>query len=126
MEGGRRRRGVPRTLVGRLFVLQVSVVLAVLLAMGVVVDRALERNLLDGLAGSLTREAKAARAELDDVSADGLQAATVSLGDETDVRITLIAQDGTVLADSERDPSTGIENPCSARRSTNLGRRPVA
>jgi two-component system phosphate regulon sensor histidine kinase PhoR len=110
MEGGRRRRGIPRTLVARLFVLQVSVVLAVLLAMGVVVDRVLERNLLDGLAGSLTREAKAARAELDDVPADELQAATISLGDEVEVRITLIAEDGTVLADSERDPSTGIEN----------------
>jgi two-component system phosphate regulon sensor histidine kinase PhoR len=95
-------------MVGRLMVWQVSVVLAVLAALGFVIDRALERNLVDGLTDSLARQGEQARATLSTGSGD-LQQETIRLGRAAGARFTIIREDGVVLADSEHDPAT-MEN----------------
>lgn len=96
-----------RTLVGRLVVWQASVVVAVLLGAGLVVDRVLARNLVDELAESLPREARLVRESL--AGAADLQEDARRLGQAAGIRITLIRPDGVVLADSDHDPAT-MEN----------------
>ncbi len=83
-------------------------VVAVLAALGFVLDRAIGAAFLDDLTDSLTARARAVREALPE-DTTGLQAATEGLGRETGVHITVIRTDGVVVADSARDPA-GIEN----------------
>lgn len=88
------------------FVVALVVVIGVL---AIPLERRLESDLVDDLTTSLIDQARAIRRALptDDAS---LQDAVVQLGRELEgERITVIRGDGTVLADSERDPSS-IEN----------------
>jgi two-component system, OmpR family, phosphate regulon sensor histidine kinase PhoR len=96
------------TLAGRLILRYAITVVAVLAALALVLDRVLADQLLDDLTASLTDEARAVRAALHSSPGD-LQDTARSLGDELDVRITVIRTDGVVLADSTRDPAT-MEN----------------
>jgi len=99
-----RRPTLTRRLVTR-FALAVVAVLAVL---AVVLDRTLESAFLDDLTRSLVTEAKAIRRALPDDS-EAFQPFVQGFGREVGLRITLIQSDGTVVADSSRDPAT-IEN----------------
>jgi two-component system, OmpR family, phosphate regulon sensor histidine kinase PhoR len=96
------------TLAGRLLTRYALTVVAVLAALAFVLDRAVGAAFLDELTDSLASRARAIRTALPDPSEDP-QPATVALGRETGVRITLIRADGIVVADSARDPA-GIEN----------------
>lgn len=98
----------PRTLAGRLFAWQVTVVLVILACLGVVLDRVLEREAVDSLTRSLVQEAHTVAGALPDDPAE-LQPAVASLGASAGVRITIIRTDGVVLADSRHDPTT-MEN----------------
>ncbi|MGH2657326.1 MAG: ATP-binding protein [Actinomycetota bacterium] len=96
------------TLAGRLMTRYAVTVVAVLAALGFVLDRAIGAAFLDDLTDSLTARARAVREALPE-DTTGLQAATEGLGRETGVHITVIRTDGVVVADSARDPA-GIEN----------------
>jgi two-component system, OmpR family, phosphate regulon sensor histidine kinase PhoR len=80
----------------------------VLTGLAVFLDRTLESVFLDDLTGSMLRQARAVRAGLPAQGSD-LQPTVVNLGRELALRITVIGADGTVLADSTRDPAT-MEN----------------
>ncbi|HET6777142.1 MAG TPA: ATP-binding protein [Actinomycetota bacterium] len=99
-----RRPTLTRRLVTR-FVLTVVVVLGVL---AVILDRTLASAFLDDLTRSLVAQAQTIRLALPSDS-EALQPFVRTSGRELGVRITLIAVDGTVVADSSRDPAT-IEN----------------
>lgn len=101
----------PRTLAGRLFLWQVCLVLLVLLVLGLVLDRVLEHNAVERLRSSLAAEVTAVGETLSPVTTD-LQTQVHDIGDQGDIRITVIAEDGTVLADSDHDPAT-MENHAS-------------
>jgi two-component system phosphate regulon sensor histidine kinase PhoR len=106
---GRAPRGFGRrTLARRLLVAYVAGLIAVLAILAVPLDRRLESDLVDDLDSSLTSQARAVRRALP-AADDELQPATVALGRELDVRITVIRPDGTVIADSQHDPAT-MEN----------------
>jgi two-component system, OmpR family, phosphate regulon sensor histidine kinase PhoR len=82
-------------------------VVAVLAVLGVVLDQVLERSFVSQLTESLVTSARAVQAAL---APDGdVQPEVVRLGAAMRVRITVIRDDGVVLADSEHDPST-MEN----------------
>jgi two-component system, OmpR family, phosphate regulon sensor histidine kinase PhoR len=81
---------------------------AVLALLAVILDRTLENAFLDDLTRSLVSEAKSIRLALPEDSQD-YQPFARATGLELDLRITLIQVDGTVVADSSRDPD-GIEN----------------
>lgn len=98
----------PRTLAGRLFLWQLTVILVVLLGIGLVLDRVLEREFVDGLTRSLVSEARTVAGALPS-DASTLQETVTALGRAGEVRITVIRSDGVVLADSEHDPAT-MEN----------------
>jgi two-component system phosphate regulon sensor histidine kinase PhoR len=98
----------PYTLSGRLFLWQLSVVVAVLAVVGLALDRTLERQALDDITASLVRQAGTVQQALPADDAD-LQTEVLALGRASDVRITVIRTDGVVLADSEHDPTT-MEN----------------
>lgn len=90
---------------GRLLSRYAVTVLAVLAVLAVVLDRGLHRAFLDELTDSLAAQARAVRAALpaDDAA---LQRATVALGRDLEVRITVVGPDGRVVADSAGDPGT--------------------
>ena len=98
----------PRTLAGRLFIWQLSVVLIVLTGVGIVVDRFLERDTVEDITSALVSEARTVQQALPADQAS-LESVVSSLGRASGVRITVIGTDGVVLADSERDPAT-MEN----------------
>jgi len=98
----------PRTLAGRLFIWQLSVVLIVLAGVGIVVDRFLERDTVEDITSALVSEARTVQQALPADQAS-LESVVSSLGRASGVRITVIGTDGVVLADSERDPAT-MEN----------------
>src|SRR5438477_8303007 len=102
------RAGVrPRTLTGRLLLWHVVAVLGVLLVLGLVADRVLERSFVQQLTDSLAEEARGVQAVL---PTDGdLEAFVRRLGPAIGARITVIRTDGVVMADSEHDPAT-MEN----------------
>jgi two-component system, OmpR family, phosphate regulon sensor histidine kinase PhoR len=82
-------------------------VVGVLAVLGVVLDQALERSFVSQLTDSLVTSARAVQAAL---PPDGeVQPEVVRLGTAMRVRITVIRDDGVVLADSEHDPAT-MEN----------------
>jgi len=84
------------------------VVLVVLLGVGVVLDRVLERDAVDDLTRSLVSEARVVEQALPPDPA-ALEETVTALGRAAGVRITIIRTDGVVLADSEHDPAT-MEN----------------
>lgn len=98
----------PKTLAGRLFIWQLSVVLIVLAGVGIVLDRFLERDTVEDITSALVSEARTVQQALPADQAS-LEAVVTSLGRASGVRITVIGTDGVVLADSERDPAT-MEN----------------
>jgi two-component system phosphate regulon sensor histidine kinase PhoR len=93
---------------GRLLARYALTVVAILLGLAFVLDRTLEGIFLDDLTQSLVAQARAVRVALPE-DIEGLEARTVELGDRLGVRITVVATDGVVLADSVRDPAT-MEN----------------
>jgi two-component system phosphate regulon sensor histidine kinase PhoR len=95
------------SLTRRLLTRYALTLLAVLAVLGVALDRVLETALLDDLTRSLEAQGRAVQATLPDRTT--LQPHVVALGEDINVRITVIRTDGVVLADSSRDPST-IEN----------------
>jgi two-component system phosphate regulon sensor histidine kinase PhoR len=100
----RRRRTLARTLVAT-YALTVVAVLAVL---AIALDRTLQASFLDDLTDSLVTQARVVRAALASES-DPVQPRVRVLGREAGLRITVVRTDGTVLADSVRDPAT-MEN----------------
>ena len=98
----------PRTLAGRLFVWQLSVVLVVLGGVGLVLDHFLERDTVEDITTALVSEARTVQRALP-AGDYGIETAVTALGEASGVRITVIRTDGVVLADSERDPAT-MEN----------------
>ncbi|NIA24667.1 MAG: hypothetical protein GWP04_03775 [Gammaproteobacteria bacterium] len=82
--------------------------LVVLAGLGLALDQTLRSFLLDQLTDSLTAQGRAVQQALPAEEAD-LQAAAEALGDDLGMRITVIAPDGSVLADSASDPTT-MEN----------------
>ena len=82
--------------------------LVVLAGLGLALDQTLRSFLLDQLTDSLTAQARAIQHALPADEPD-LQATAEELGGELNVRVTVIAPDGTVLADSASDPAT-MEN----------------
>ena len=96
------------TLARRLLVAYVATLIAVLAVVAVPLDRRLESDLVDDLTTSLEIQARAVRRALPTDGA-GLQRSTQQLGADLGERITVVASDGTVVADSEHDPST-MEN----------------
>lgn len=97
-----------RTLARRLLVAYMAALIVVLGVVAVPLDRRLERDLVDDLTASLTVQARAVRRALPADEAD-LQSATDALGRELAERITVIREDGVVLADADHDPRT-MEN----------------
>jgi two-component system, OmpR family, phosphate regulon sensor histidine kinase PhoR len=100
--GARSARG---TLGRRLVLAQVIGLMVVLAIIAIPLDRRLETSLLSDLTSSLTTTARAVHHALPAEDAS-VQATTVTLGRELGVRITVIRPDGSVLADSNSDPST--------------------
>jgi two-component system, OmpR family, phosphate regulon sensor histidine kinase PhoR len=96
------------TLTRRLIVRFALAVVAVLAVLAVVLDRTLESAFLDDLTRSLVAEAKVIRRALPG-DPEAFQKFVRGAGREVGLRITIIQADGTVVADSSRDPET-IEN----------------
>jgi two-component system phosphate regulon sensor histidine kinase PhoR len=96
------------TLTRRLVIRFALAIVAVLAVLAVVLDRTLESAFLDDLTRSLVSEARAIRLALPE-DPEAIQPFAESSGRELGLRITLIQLDGTVVADSSRDPA-GIEN----------------
>jgi two-component system phosphate regulon sensor histidine kinase PhoR len=96
------------TLTRRLVIRFAIAVVAVLAVLAVVLDRTLESAFLDDLTRSLVSEAKAIQLALPEDS-EAFQSFAERLERELGLRITLIRVDGTVVADSSRDPA-GIED----------------
>jgi two-component system, OmpR family, phosphate regulon sensor histidine kinase PhoR len=82
-------------------------VLAVLLGLGVVVDRVLERYFVDQLTDTLVSEGLAVEEVI--ARSGSFQSEAIRLGQAFGARITIIRTDGVVLADSDHDPAT-MEN----------------
>jgi|GEM_PF-6318553 len=102
MRGRSRTTGL--TLAQRLFAAQAAVFLALLLVLGVVLDRVFENRLVDQLTDGLVSQAHLIQQALP--SSGPLQQFVVSLGRSAGVRVTIIRTDGVVLADSEHDTAT--------------------
>jgi two-component system phosphate regulon sensor histidine kinase PhoR len=96
------------TLTRRLLTRFALAVVAVLAVLALVLDRTLESAFLEDLTRSLVSEARAVGVAIPDDS-DARQRFARETGRLLDLRITLIEMDGTVVADSSRDPA-GIEN----------------
>lgn len=97
----------PRTLTGRLLLWHAVAVLGVLLVSGVVVDRVLERSLVQQLTSSLISDARGLQQSLR--QRGDIEREVRRIGSAMGVRITIIRTDGVVVADSEHDPAT-MEN----------------
>ena len=85
-------------------------VVLTLLTIGVLAGRSISADTLDEIESSLLIQAHLLRdisaATLANGDRNGLQARVHALGDSIDTRLTVIAEDGVVLADSDEDPST--------------------
>lgn len=93
------------TLTRRLVTWFAVAVVAVLAALAIVLDRALQSAFLEELTRSLVSEAKAVRVALPEDRSE-YQSFAETLGRDVGLRITLITTDGTVVADSSMDPAT--------------------
>ncbi len=99
---------MPRSLFARLFLHSALVLGAFLVSGGFLAERFLAARETDGLARDMERVARAVAAGLP-AGVDALQERVRSLAAQTGLRFTVVAPDGTVLADSHRDPSA-MEN----------------
>jgi two-component system phosphate regulon sensor histidine kinase PhoR len=102
---------LPRTLRGRLALIQVGLVVAVLMVLGVYLAVAGRQLYVDRLAEQLAAQAQivaaAAAPSLD--AGRGIEATdplVKRLGERIDARVTVVAADGSVLGDSIADPRT--------------------
>lgn len=95
----------PRTFTGRLLLANAVAVTGILLVLGVVAYRLLERSFVSQLTDSLATDARVVQAALPEAAA-ALQLEVARLGAAVDARITVIGTDGVVLADSDHDPGT--------------------
>jgi two-component system phosphate regulon sensor histidine kinase PhoR len=93
----------------RLFLASGALILAAIGLLGFVIVGRAERHSLEQIEESLRARALLVRAAVQDRSTAGLQARIAALGHEINTRITLIAADGLVLADSQEDPAV-MEN----------------
>jgi two-component system phosphate regulon sensor histidine kinase PhoR len=103
-----------RTIQWRITVLFILVIVVSLGALGAYLVSATRNSQLDSLRSELENEARiTAEASLPAFSsadgADSLDALAKKLGAEIESRVTIIAEDGTVLGDSEEDPQV-MEN----------------
>jgi two-component system phosphate regulon sensor histidine kinase PhoR len=96
------------TLTRRLVIRFAIAVVAVLAVLAVVLDRTLESAFLDDLTRSLVTEARVIRRALPS-DLDSIQQFVQGTEREVGLRVTIIQDDGTVVADSSRDPAM-IEN----------------
>ncbi|MHB8763936.1 MAG: hypothetical protein ACYDA8_06310, partial [Deferrisomatales bacterium] len=99
---------MPRTLFGRLLLHGVLVIAALLVAAGFALERFLGEREVSLLADGLARTARAVAADLP-VEPAALQRLIARQGQASDVRLTVIARDGAVRADSHFDPAS-MEN----------------
>ncbi|MFY9586827.1 MAG: ATP-binding protein [Actinomycetota bacterium] len=97
------------TLARRIAVGYVLGLLVILAAVAIPLDRRLESSSLEDLTSSLTTTAKAVRAALP-AETPQLPSSVTSLARDLGVRITVIREDGVVLADSEHDPATMVNH----------------
>jgi two-component system phosphate regulon sensor histidine kinase PhoR len=104
----RRRRGRRPTLARRLLAWYALAVVALLLVLGAVINQRTGDLLIDELTNSLEEEAKAVRFSLEQSPA--IQEDATALGDRIGTRITIIAADGTVLADSRSNPAEMVNH----------------
>jgi two-component system, OmpR family, phosphate regulon sensor histidine kinase PhoR len=102
---------VPLTLRGRLALIQVGLVVAVLLALGVYLAVAGRQFYIDRLTEQLSAQAQiaAAAVALPLESGEGVEVIdplVKRLGARIDARVTIVSADGSVLGDSVADPQT--------------------
>jgi two-component system phosphate regulon sensor histidine kinase PhoR len=89
----------------RLFGTFAGLLLATIIVLGIIVLNRVEKHFLQQIEESLEAKAILVRESLEGEPKDPtLQERVLSLGSETGLRITLIAANGDVLADSEEDP----------------------
>ena len=100
-------RARPRPLIQRLLLCHAIAILGVLLVLGVVADRVLERYFVAQLTDSLASEARVVDLVLP--RNESLEPEVQALGRAIAARVTIIRMDGQVVADSEHDPAT-MEN----------------
>ncbi len=79
-------------------------ILALVLGLASYVERAVERRMTEQLRDDLAAECKLVRAVMERDGAGALSSEMAALGKATGARITIIAPDGKVLADTEADP----------------------
>ncbi len=92
----------------RLVVWYAGMLILLLAVFGVMLSRSLERMLLDQLTDSLVGQAEAVSLALPEDSS-ALQSSVVDLGGGLGIRITVIAPDGTVLAELFDEPRKRLE-----------------
>jgi two-component system phosphate regulon sensor histidine kinase PhoR len=93
----------------RLFLASGALILAAIGLLGFVIVGRAERHSLEQIEESLRARALLVRAAVQDRPTAELQPRIAALGHEINTRITLIAADGVVLADSQEDPAV-MEN----------------
>lgn len=103
---------MPRRLFSRVFLQHLLVIAATLLAGGAALDRFLVRNEMARLGDQVERLAGLLQLDVSGLRGGPLQEAVRRRGEATGVRFTVVAGDGTVLADSLGDPAT-MENHAS-------------
>ena len=99
-----------RSLFARLIASHLLIAIGGYLALGIVLDRILERSATHDLVARLASEAHTVDAAIGPTNGGApLERLVKSIGASSGARITVIRTDGVVLADSEHDPST-MEN----------------
>ncbi len=93
----------------RLFLASGALILAAIGLLGFIIVGRVERHSLEQIEESLRARALLVRAAVQDRPTAGFQDRIAELGKEINTRITLIARDGIVLADSQEDPAV-MEN----------------
>lgn len=98
-----------RSLFSRLLSTHLLVAIGALGILGISLDRVLEQRAIRNLRERLAVEGRLVETAIAAADAGTLQSQIRSFGSVSATRITVIAQDGVVLADSEHDPAT-MEN----------------
>src|SRR5207237_9814215 len=88
----------------RLFLTSSALILSAIGLLGVIIVGRVERHSLEQIEETLRARALLVRAAVHDRSTAGLQTRIETMGQEIGTRVTLIAADGRVLADSEEKP----------------------
>lgn len=97
------------TLARRLVTWFAIAVVGLLAVLGLVLDRAIERALLDDLTDTLVNQTRTVARALEGTPEDVVQDRVLDLGRGRGLRITVIRPDGLVVADSQGDPEA-LEN----------------